>query len=189
MRALSTAWILPFAFLVASVSSADSTNFRRHADSRVQLDVNLAWPFPPFRTWEVKLGFRVGDSTDLVVGYGRQAWTITDIPGINPGTIDSHALILGARQYVARTGAIAEYDAWLAHETFLPPDGRALRGWSLSNEFFGGYVFFLGATHATVTPGLNAGFWSWKSYGHEQPIDDRYQWTILPKVLGGAAFD
>jgi hypothetical protein len=166
-----------------SVAHAESTNDARHANRGIGIEVNLLWPLPPFSTYEVKLLVPITHGADLVIGWGHQVWTIGEGMGVNPGTIDSHALILGAKQFLFHTSAVAEYDAWLAHDHFQNRDGKIYDGWSWSNEFFGGYEFYLGGTRATLTPGINAGFWAAKSY--TQAIDDRFVWTVLPKVSGG----
>ena len=168
---------------VSSPVSADSSNYSRHVERGVGIDVTVLWALPPFKTYEVKLMIPVSDGADLVVGYGRQAWTIGEGAKVNPGTMDSHALILGAKQFLFRTSTVAEYDAWICHDRLTAPDGSIASGWSLSHEFFGGYQFYFGNTRAYTTAGVNAGFWSWKSYS--QPKDDRFVWTILPKLNAG----
>jgi hypothetical protein len=180
-------WISILCLLLALAASnsaiADSTNYDRHVGRGVGIEVNILWPLPPFKTYEVKLLVPVSDGADLVIGWGHQAWTIPESDKVNPGTMDSHALILGVKQFLFRTSAVGEYDAWLAHDHFTNRDGKVYDGYSLSNEFFGGYEFYLGGTRATVTTGMNAGFWSYKSY--TQAIDDRFTWTVVPKVNAG----
>lgn len=172
-------WFVSLAFLLASFAFADSTNYARHVDRGVGAAVNILWPLPPFKTIEVKLLIPITDGADLVLGFGRQAWTLGEGAKVSPGAMDSNAFIIGVKQYLFRTSTVGEYDAWLAHDRLTAPDGQVYAGWSLSNEFFGGYDFYLGGSRAIVSAGVNAGFWSWKSY--QTPKDDRFVLTTLPK--------
>jgi hypothetical protein len=172
--------LIALVFLCCVSAFADSTNYARHVNRGVGVEINILWPLAPFNTSEIKFLFPVGDSTDLVVGFGRQTWTIGSGGKISPGTMDSNAIILGAKQYLFHTSTVAEYNAWFAHDRLTDPSGSVHEGYSISNEFFGGYEFYLGSTRATFTAGLNAGFWSYKSY--TTPVDDRFVPTALPKL-------
>ncbi len=178
---------LPWLLLLVSFTALGATsNDLRHRERNFGIEVNILWPFEPFRTTEVKFLFPIAEGGDLVLGWGRQNWTIGEGASVNPGTMDSHALILGVKQFIAHTSAVVEYDAWLAHDRLKNLDGSYSVGWSWSNEFFIGNEFYLGNTFTTITPGINAGFWAYKTY--PQKIDDRFIWTVLPKVNAGFDF-
>ncbi|MBC7386567.1 MAG: hypothetical protein H7301_10475 [Cryobacterium sp.] len=164
-------------------ASADSSNYARHVDREVGIELNILWPLKPFSTYEVKVLLPISNGADLVIGFGRQAWTMKDNGKINGGSMDSNALIIGAKQFLFHTSTVVEYDAWLAHDRLTSEDGKVYAGWSLSNEFYGGYQFYLGSTRSWVSTGMNAGFWSFKSY--EAPKNDRFVLTVLPKITAG----
>ncbi len=161
------------------------SDYQKRAQTTVGLELNLLWLAPPFKTIELKAWFNVSDSTDIVVGYGHQAWTYSGTT-MNAGKMNSDALILGVRGYLFQTNTIAEYDTWLAYDRFDHENGKHYEGFSQSNEFFGGYQFYFGSSYFYGAAGLNAGFWGWKSY--ETPIDDRFTLTVLPKFFVGQQF-
>jgi hypothetical protein len=160
------------------LSPARGEDYRSHDDRSFGAEVNILWPFPPFRTYEVKLRAKVA-------GYGRQAWTYTGTRH-NRGKMDSHALLLGSRAYLFGTGASVEYTAWLGRDVFAHENGRTYRGFSYANEFYLGYTWYVPGSNVYLLPQWNAGFWSYKSY--RLPQDDLYVFDFLPKVSLGMDF-
>jgi hypothetical protein len=171
------------ALVAAAPSHADG--YAENRDKSVGVEVNILWPFPPFRTYEVKLRGKLGYGVEAVVGYGRQAWTYKG-ERHNRGTMDSHALLVGARTALFGTNANLEYTAWLCKDRFAHENGRTYAGYSYANEFYVGYAYYFPGTPAYVLPQWNWGFWSWKSY--EMPLDDLYVFDFLPKVSVGYEF-
>lgn len=168
--------------LCASVWAGD---YRDHADRKLGVELNVLWPFPPFSTYEIKFRGKLGYGVEGVIGYARQAWTY-DGKRHNQGTMDSHALLLGARSYLFGTNATVEYTAWLCKDLFHHRNGQDYRGFSYANEFYLGYVYYIPKTQAYVLPQWNAGFWSYKSYA--LPLDDDYVFDFLPKLSLGMDF-
>ena len=171
--------------LLLSLSLARAEDYRAHADQGLGAEVNILWPFPPFRTYEVKFRAKVAPGVEAVVGYGRQAWTYKGTRH-NKGEMDSHALLLGSRVYVAGTGASVEYTAWLARDVFHHENGQTYRGFSYANEFYVGYTWYVPGSNVYLLPQWNAGFWSYKSY--RLPQDDLYVFDFLPKLSLGMDF-
>lgn len=178
---------LLLALLASSLWSppALADGYADNRDRRFGVELNVLWPFPPFRTYEVKLRGKLGAGVEAVAGYGRQAWTYTG-KRHNRGTMDSHALLLGARAALFGTDASVEYTAWLCRDRFAHENGKSYRGFSYANEFYLGYAYYLPGYPAYILPQWNAGFWSWKSYG--MPMDDRYVFDFLPKLSLGMDF-
>jgi hypothetical protein len=166
----------------ATTTRADISSYDRRAAMSFGVEINLLWLAPPFKSIELKAWTRLSDSVDFVFGYGGQFWSI-DSEKMNSGTMNSHALILGARAYLFKTDTLVEYDTWLAYDRLDDRNGKRYAGFSQSNEFFGGYQFFYGGSNTYSTAGLNLGFWSYKGYA--APIDDRFVPTILPKFFVG----
>jgi hypothetical protein len=165
-----------------STANADVSSYQRRADTSFGIELNFLWLAPPFKTVELKAWTRLSDSVDLVFGYGGQFWTI-DQEKMNSGTMESHALILGARGYLFKTNTVLEYDTWLAYDKLHGKDGNTYAGFSQSNEFMLGYQFYYGNSNTYSIAGLNYGFWAYKAY--KTPIDDRFVATILPKFMVG----
>lgn len=167
-----------------AAAAAHAGDYADRADRRLGVELNVLWPFPPFSTYEVKLRGKLGHGVEAVVGYGRQAWTYTG-ERHNKGTMDSHALLLGAR-VIPWNNVSLEYTAWLCKDVFNHKNGNTYRGYSYANEFYLGYAWYFGSSPFYVHPQWNAGFWSWKSY--EMPMDDLYVFDFLPKLSLGADF-
>ncbi len=160
-------------------------DYAHHRGQSIGVELNILWPFAPFHTYEIKFRGKLGDGVEAVVGYGRQFWTY-DGTRHNPGRIDSHALLLGTRSYLFGTNASLEYTAWLCHDVFHHDNGTTYRGFSLDNEFYAGYSYYLPATNAYLLPQWNAAFWSYKSYS--MPVNDLYVFDFLPKLSLGMDF-
>jgi hypothetical protein len=173
---LSTLTLLP------SFAHADVSSYQRRADTSFGIELNLLWLPAPFKTIEVKAWTRLSDSVDFVFGYGGQFWNL-ESEKMNSGSMNSHALILGARAYLFKTDTVVEYDTWLAHDVLTQKDGKQYSGFSQSNEFMAGYQFYYGGSNTYSIAALNLGFWAFK--GYDAPIDDRFVPTILPKFLVG----
>ncbi len=172
-------------FSVFAVHLAQAGDTRDHLDQKLGVEVNVLWPFPPFKTYEVKLRGKLGHGVEAVVGYGRQAWTYTG-KRHNQGTIHSHALLLGSRVTLFNTNASIEYTAWLCKDLFQHVNGQTYRGFSYANEFYLGYAYYFPNTNAYILPQWNAGFYSYKSYA--MPLNDNYVFDFLPKVSLGLEF-
>lgn len=179
----------PFSLLIAvcafAAQPSRADDYKENTDKRLGVEVNILWPFPPFRTYEIKFRGKLGYGVEAVVGYGRQAWTYTG-KRHNRGAMDSHALLLGGRSYLFGTNASLEYTAWLCKDRFSHENGRTYSGYSYANEFYLGYAWYLPGRSAYVLPQWNAGFWSWKSY--ELPMNDYYVFDFLPKLSLGMDF-
>lgn len=176
-------------FLIVSAGHASASDYAGdYSDHRAQefgVELNVLWPFAPFHTLEIKFRGKLGDGVEAVVGYGRQFWTYQG-KRHNPGRMDSHALLLGTRIYLDGTDASVEYTAWLCHDVFHHDNGQTYRGFSLDNEFYLGYSYYLPGTNTYVLPQWNAAFWSYKTYS--MPINDLYVFDFLPKLSLGADF-
>ena len=157
-------------------------DYENHFTKRLGVEVNILWPFPPFRTYEIKFRGKLGYGVEAVVGYGMQAWTYKGTRH-NEGTINSHALLLGARSYLFGTNTSLEYTAWLCHDIFHHENGQTYRGFSYANEIYLGYAWYLPNTNAYVLPQWNAGFWSYKTY--HMPKNDLYVFDFIPKLSLG----
>ena len=185
MRGLSFAKRLFLAVFASAWGVSSAAPYRASDDFRLGAELNILWPFPPFRTYEVKFRGKVTPGIEAVVGYGRQAWTYTGTRH-NKGRMDSHALLLGSRAYLFGTDASIEYTAWLGRDALHHENGRTYRGFSYANEFYLGYTWYAPNTNFYVLPQWNAGFYSYKSY--EPPLDDRYVFDFLPKLSVGVDF-
>jgi hypothetical protein len=177
------AGLLLLAALAAAVP-ARAGDYAEHNDRRLGVELNILWPFPPFRTYEVKLRGKLGYGVEAVVGYGRQAWTYEGTRH-NKGTMDSHALLLGLRAF-AWDNVSVEYTAWFCRDVFDHVNGRTYRGFSYANEFYLGYAWYFGNSPFYIHPQWNAGFYSYKSY--DLPLNDDYVFDFLPKISLGADF-
>ncbi len=186
------AWAIALIACAALAAPVRAGNYSEHSDPGFGAEINILWPFPPFRTYEVKLRGKLGHGVEAVVGYGRQAWTYEG-KRHNEGTIDSHALLLGMRAFplaASRGGAwgnaSVEYTAWLCHDVFHHKNGNTYRGFSYANEFYLGYAWYLGSSPVYLLPQWNAGFYSYKAY--QLPLDDDYVFDFLPKLTLGMDF-
>lgn len=155
-----------------------------HTAAKLGVDLNILWPFPPFRTCEVKLRGKLGHGIEAVIGYGRQAWTYTGTRH-NKGEMDSHALLLGVRTFPIGNVSV-EYTAWFCKDVFDHVNGRTYRGFSFANEFYLGYAYYFGKSPVYLFPQWNAGFYSYKSY--DPPLNDDYVFDFLPKLSLGVDF-
>ena len=147
------------------------------------LEVNLLWAVPPINTYEIRAFVGVSPSVQLGVGYGGQFWTYTG-DQLNPGSIHSHALILGARYFIDRSRTFVDAATWLMDDHFTTPSGAAQNGPAISHEFFVGHQ--VGGGQIYWAPGMNVGFYSYRDYA--KPKDDRFKLTILPKIASGVEF-
>jgi hypothetical protein len=170
---------------LAAASSARADGYRAHDDLGFGAEVNILWPLPPFRTYEIKFRGKVAPGVEAVIGYGHQTWTYSG-KRHNEGRINSHALLLGSRAYLFGTGTSVEYTAWLGHDVFHHENGHTYRGFSYANEFYLGYTWYVPNSNVYVLPQWNAGFWSWKSY--TMPQNDLYVFDFLPKISVGMDF-
>jgi hypothetical protein len=170
--------------VLASAVSAHAGNYDDHAGDKLGVELNILWPFPPFRTYEVKLRGKLGHGVEAVVGYGRQAWTYKGTRH-NKGEMDSHALLLGVRTFPVGNVSV-EYTAWLCKDVFDHVNGQTYRGFSFANEFYLGYAYYFGKSPIYLFPQWNAGFYSYKSY--DLPLNDDYVFDFLPKLSVGVDF-
>jgi hypothetical protein len=170
---------------LASAAPLRADGYADNRDKTFGVEVNILWPFPPFRTYEVKFRTKLGHGVEAVVGYGRQAWTYEGRRH-NEGTMDSHALLLGVRSALFGTNANLEYTAWLCKDRFAHKNGTTYAGYSYANEFYLGYAYYLPGVPAYVLPQWNAGFYSGKTY--DMPLDDNFVFDFLPKLSLGYEF-
>lgn len=173
-------------FILSFQIETQASDFNKRADAHFGVEVNILWPFPPFRTYEIKFTAGLNDQISAVVGYGSQQWTYSGVRH-NQGTMNSHALLLGARAFPWRANNTNfEYTAWLAYDHFQDVKGERYQGFSLAHEFYLGYQLYLGDSRTYVLPQWNAGFYSYKAYA--LPMDDNYVFDFLPKVSLGKDF-
>jgi hypothetical protein len=147
------------------------------------LEHNLLWDIPPFKTYEFRAFYGVSKSFEINGGYGRQGWTYKG-NSLTKGTIQSDALVLGARYYILQSRYFIDYSAWIMQDQFTLESGEVKKGSSLSHEFFTGYRFDHGKFY--WSPGINFGFYSHRHY--TSPNDDRFKLTFVPKLVIGYQF-
>lgn len=114
-----------FAAAPASLSASPSRadGYAENRDKSLGVEVNILWPF---RTYEGKRH--------------------------NQGTMDSHAMLLGARAALFGTNASLEYTAWLCKDRFAHENGNTYSGYSYANEFYLGYAYYPPGLPAYVLP-------------------------------------
>ncbi len=175
------------AFLIFGFSpTAQAGDFDKRADARFGVEINILWPLPPFRTYEIKFTAALNEHFSAVIGYGKQNWNYTG-DRHNRGTMDSHALLIGARAFPWRANnTTLEYTAWLGLDHFMDEQGKSYRGFSLAHEFYLGYLLYLGNSRTYVLPQWNAGFYQYKAY--TLPKNDNYVFDFLPKISLGRDF-
>lgn len=116
---------------------------------------------------------------ELSVGYGLQKWTYEG-EQLTPGKIHSDGIVTGARIYLPGSRNFADYSIWWMKDEFEWLTGEKRMGPAVSHEFFLGRQ--IGSGNWSWLPGINFGFYSHRPY--VSPRDDRFKWTIVPKISG-----